>query len=453
MKQKILLLSMAATIGLVVFLTGKVMPHYSSVILLFIFTTLYTWLVTLAMVHKKRMESKRPKPINEDYQPTVSLVIAAHNEEAVIEQTVRELMRLDYPHYELLVMDDRSDDKTPEILQRLAGELGPRFRYHRRAQDAHPGKPAALNEALTLTASDVIAVFDADAYVAPDFLRRIVPFLADENVGAVQARKVIANADENWLTRCQNYEYSLDSHAQYGRDTIRGAVELRGNGQLVKREALEELGGWNPATLTDDLDLSTRLHIAGWDIRFAHKVCVYEEGIPRFGALLKQRRRWTEGALFRYLEHAGPLVRSRDVSMRTTLDMVAYFLEFMIPLWVVLDLVQLGLGFIVGDPTPARILSSLFVLPVATVGIVIAMVVAIIRFHRPPVGHALLWGIITGCYMALLWTPLVFGIMVKVLFQKKRRTRWDKTEHTGVAHKKMAAPAALSQAQQGTMAS
>jgi 1,2-diacylglycerol 3-beta-glucosyltransferase len=427
---------MVAVIGLVVFLTGKVMLHYSSLILLLIFTGLYTWLVTLAMVHKKRMELKRPQPINLDYQPTVSIVIAAHNEETVIEQTIREMMRLDYPKYELLVMDDRSTDETRNILKRLAEDFGPQFRYHFRSEDSYPGKPAALNEALAITDSEIICVFDADAAVESDFLRRIIPFLADANVGAVQARKIIANAEENWLTRCQNYEYALDSHAQYGRDTIRGAVELRGNGQLVKREALEEVNGWNKATLTDDLDLSTRLHIAGWDIRFAHKVCVYEEGIPQFGALLKQRRRWTEGTLFRYLEYSGPLLKSKEVSLRTTLDMIAYFLEFMIPLWVFLDLVQLGLGFVVGDPSLPRILSSLFVLPVATIGIIIAMIIAIIRFHRPTVGHAILWGIITGFYMAMLWTPLVFGIMVKVLWQKQRRTRWDKTEHTGSAHKK-----------------
>lgn len=436
MKQKLLLLSMVATIGLVVFLTGKVMLHYSSVILLLSFIAIYAWLVTLAMVHKKRTELKRPQPINHDYQPSVSVVIAAHNEETVIEQTLRDLMQLEYPNYELLVVDDRSDDGTRDILKRLGQELGPKFRYHLREEDAPPGKPSALNDALAITDSEVICVFDADAFVGTDFLNRIIPFLADENVGAVQARKVIVNADENWLTRCQNYEYAFDSHAQYGRDTIRGAVELRGNGQLVKREALEEVRGWNPATLTDDLDLSTRLHIAGWDIRFAHKVCVYEEGIPQFGALLKQRRRWTEGTLFRYLEYSGPLLKSRDVSLRTTLDMVAYFLEFMIPLWVFLDLVQLGLGFVVGDPTPTRILSSLFVLPVATVGIMITMIVAIIRFHRPSVGHAFLWGILTGLYMVMLWIPLVFGIMVKVLWQKKRRTRWDKTVHTGAAHKK-----------------
>jgi 1,2-diacylglycerol 3-beta-glucosyltransferase len=436
LKQKTLLISMILAVWLVVFLTGKVMPLYSSVMLLLVFMALYTWLLTLAMVHQKRMELKRPKPDTSNYLPKVSVVVAAHNEAIVIEETIRNLARLDYPNFELLVVDDRSTDATPEILKRLAAELGPVYRYHLRSGDDVPGKPAVLNQALTLTDGEVICVFDADAYVEPDFLRNIVPFLADENVGAVQARKVVANSGENWLTRCQNYEYSLDSHFQYGRDSVRGAVELRGNGQLVKREALEEVNGWNNHTLTDDLDLSTRLHIEGWDIRFAHKVPVYEEGITVFSSLLKQRRRWTEGTLFRYLEYAGPLIRSRKASLRTTLDMVAYLLEFLLPLWLVLDFVQLGWGMLTGDPSQIRILSSLLVVPVFCISMSIALVVAIIRFNRPRFSEALLWGILTGLYMTVIWFPLVFGIIVKVLFQAKRRTRWDKTEHTGASHRK-----------------
>lgn len=437
MKQKLLLSLMIGTLWLIVVLTGKVMPQYSSAILLLIFMLCYVWLLTLAMVHQKRMELKYPRPVNTAYQPRVSVVIAAHNEEAVIEPTVREMLKLDYPDYELLVMDDRSQDGTPEILERLASELkDPRYRYHLRPQEAFPGKPTVLNEALEMTDGEVICVFDADASVEPDFLSRILPFLADENVGAVQARKVIANAEENWLTRCQNYEYSLDSHFQYGRDSVRGAVELRGNGQLVKREALQEVGGWHPLTLTDDLDLSTRLHLDGWDIRFAHKVPVYEEGITRFKALLKQRRRWTEGTLWRYLEYAGKLLRSRKVSFRTRLDMVAYFLEFLLPLWLALDLVHLLVfGVILGDPVPMRILSSLVVIPVFAYCMSLALTVAIVRFNRPPLKEALLWANITGLYMTLVWFPLVFGIIVKVLFQPKRRLRWDKTEHAGKTHR------------------
>lgn len=440
-KSKLLLIALLVILWTVVYLTGKVMPQLSSVVLLVVFIVFYVWLLTLAMVHQKRLDLKKPRPVDTTYLPRVSVVIAAHNEETVIEQTIRNMLKLDYPDFELLVVDDRSQDNTPEILKRLAQELGDTpFRYHLRAADAFPGKPAVLNEALTITEGEVICVFDADAYVEPDFLRKIMPFLSDENVGAVQSRKVIANMEENWLTKCQAYEYALDAHFQYGRDSVRGAVELRGNGQLVKREALQEVGGWNNLTLTDDLDLSTRLHLEGWDIRFAHKVLVYEEGIVCFKALLKQRRRWTEGTIYRYLESAGSLLRSRKVSMRATLDMLAYFLEFSLPIWLAFDLVQLGYGLLLSDPVPMRILSSLVIIPIFCFSMSIALIVAIIRFHRPSPGQSILWGFITGLYMTVLWFPLVFGILVKILVQKKRRLRWDKTARSGSVYRPAASP-------------
>lgn len=406
------------------------MPLYSSVALLLIFVLFYTWLITLGMVHQKRMEIKRPKPLPKDYQPSVSVVVAAHNESQVIESTVKNLLNLDYPDFELLIVDDRSTDDTVDQIKALQQQLGlpSNLKYYCRPEDSLPGKPAALNDALEMTQGSIIAVFDADALVDPDFLKQMVPFLADDNVGAVQARKFIYNWQDNWLTHCQNDEYALDAHFQSGRDSIKGAVELRGNGQLVKREALNEVGGWNNYTLTDDLDLSTRLHIAGWDIRFARNTCVYEEGIQKFGALVKQRRRWTEGTLFRYIEHAQALLHSKAVSIRTMLDMVAYFLEFLLPIWLALDFIQLGWSVITSDPAPIRILSSLMVVPIFCICMSGALIIAILRFNRPKILSAVFWGFLTGCYMTAVWFPLVFGITVKVLFEKKRRTRWDKTE-------------------------
>ena len=86
---------------------------------------------------------------------------------------------------------------------------------------------------------EAILVFDADSRVENDFINQLIPYLASEDVGAVQARKVIVNKDYNYLTRCQNNEYAMDCFVQVGRDSVKGAVELRGNGELIKRKALD----------------------------------------------------------------------------------------------------------------------------------------------------------------------------------------------------------------------
>ena len=90
-------------------------------------------------------------------------------------------------------------------------------------------------------------------------MSKLIPYLEPKDVGAVQARKVIRNRNQNLLTRCQNNEYTMDTHFQAGRDSVKGAVELRGNGELIKRQAVEDIGGWNNYTIVDDLDMSTTL--------------------------------------------------------------------------------------------------------------------------------------------------------------------------------------------------
>ena len=288
-----------------------------------------------------------------------------------------------------------------------------------------------LNEALTLTSGDVICVFDADATVEPDFLRRIIPFLADANVGAVQARKVISNANYNLLTQCQNYEYSLDANNQCGRESIYGAVELRGNGQLIKRIAVEEVGGWNENSVTDDLDMSTRLHKSGWDIRFAHKVIVNEEGVVSAKALFKQRHRWTEGMMMRYLEHAGDILWSPEVSMRVRMDMLAYLVQFLFAIWMLFDGFQLFATMLEGDVNRVRLITSVIILPVVGFFTNIEILIAIIRFNRPPLLEALLSMLTTGAYMLTVWFPLTLILTVQLLFRRKRPIKWYKTEHTG----------------------
>ncbi|MEB3286770.1 MAG: glycosyltransferase family 2 protein [Vampirovibrionales bacterium] len=454
------------TFGLLV---NRFIPQVSALAMLIVLIVLYLWLLTLSMVHRKRMDLKRPRPINRAYQPKVSIIIAAHNEQNVIAQTVETMLALSYPDFEVLVMDDRSTDSTPVILQGLARKLDDaRFRYFVRPSDAFPGKSAVLNDALTLTDGEVICVFDADASVAPDFLYRIVPFLADDNVGAVQARKVIANADYNWLTHCQNYEYSLDAYVQCGRESVYGAVELRGNGELIKREALNDVDGFNNYSITDDLDVSTRLHLAGWDIRFAHKVLVFEEGITEFKPLLKQRKRWAEGSLVRYLENMDKLLITRNVSIRTMLDMIAYMVQFMLPLWVVLDLLALGVDAMFGEPTRTRVLSSLLITPIIAIGSSHTLVIAIIRFNcrANPDGplpwesvmkalpHALQWAGYTGLYMTSLWLPTTFAMTMKLLFNKERSLSWERTEHKGHSHQTLpVSPNASTDSDSGSVSS
>ncbi|EDX73837.1 glycosyl transferase, group 2 family protein [Coleofasciculus chthonoplastes PCC 7420] len=264
--------------------------------------------------------------------PFVSLLVAAKNEEAVIQNLVRMLCNLDYPQErcELWVINDHSTDKTPILLDQLAAEYDQLNVFHRDA-NATGGKSGALNQVLPLIKGDVIGVFDADAHVTQDLLRRVLPIFNQSRVGAVQVRKAIANGRLNFWTKGQMAEMALDSYFQNQRTAIGGIGELRGNGQFVRRAALERCGGWNEQTITDDLDLTIRLHLDRWDIRFLEFPAVDEEGVISTLSLWHQRSRWAEGGYQRYLDY-WRLIASNRLGLSKTIDLFSFLIiQYLLP--------------------------------------------------------------------------------------------------------------------------
>jgi len=411
----------------------KYVPIPSPIYILLGVMALYSVLIQVAQYHQKRKQRKLIKTgefekieaEKQIYKPYVSILVPAHNEEFVIKETIDNLLAIDYEQFELIIIDDRSTDNTAKVLKLLSEQHG-NFKYHIRDKKAFPGKSAVLNEILPETKGQVICIFDADARVNPDFLKKIIPYLADEDMGAVQARKVISNKDVNWLTRCQDNEYALDTHFQVGRDAIKGAVELRGNGQLVKKEALLDVGGWNNFTLTDDLDISTRLHLKGWDIRLCPDVCVYEEGVLSFLPLLRQRRRWVEGSIRRYLDYFFDVLFSKDISFRVSVDMWAYILEFILPIWLVSEYCIQGIKLIKGVEN--NILVTLSIIPAIALFFLSTLLYSMKKYKKMHLIESIKQSIETIFYMFIVWVPVVSFIVFKIIFFK-RTMDWGKTAH------------------------
>lgn len=391
-----------------------------------------------ATQYQKRLLKKHPPVINENYKPFVTIMIPAHNEEYVIANTVENVLQLDYPNFEIIVIDDRSSDNTDAVIRKLE-EKYDKVTALVRDKDAFPGKSAVLNDAFKIAKGDAVLVFDADATVEPDFLNKLIPLLEPADVGAVQARKIIRNKDFNFLTRCQNNEYTLDTNFQVGRDAVKGAVELRGNGELIKREALEDINGWNNYTITDDLDMSTRLHIKGWDIRFCPDACVYEEGIIYIFPLFRQRRRWLEGTIRRYLEYFGEAMRSKKMSLRARLDMAIYITQFIMPLWFMMEVVFRVIKLVTDKIDPYSLhnvlWSSLIVSAVVGLGFFAAIRYSLRRYDSVPRMKAFKQALETTVYFLIIWFPMELFICGKILFCKKDMN-WGKTAHGLVMEEK-----------------
>ena len=273
-----------------------------------------------------RQGDAEPAAVDQQSLPSLDVVVAARDEEGVVQRLVERLTSLRYPADRLStwVIDDGSQDRTPELLDALA-ERHPSLHVIHREPDAGGGKSGALNTALAQLSGEWLLVLDADAQLQDDLLERLVPYALDGGWSAVQLRKAVIDADCNWLTRAQAMEMALDAVIQTGRLAGDGVAELRGNGQLIKRSELERSGGFNEDTVTDDLDLSFRLLSHGALVGLLWDPPVQEEAVPGLVALWKQRQRWAEGGLQRFFDY-WPTLTSAQLSLRQRWDLASFFL-------------------------------------------------------------------------------------------------------------------------------
>ena len=287
-----------------------------------------------------RAEQPHSAPARSEPPPFVSVVVPARNEAAVIADIVADLVAQRYgppgrPRFEVVVLDDDSDDGTGALAAQAAVNAGaPEGLFRLLPRELIVGtktKGAALAIATPHLRGPTVAVVDADARVAPEFVARVMrAWSRDPGAAAIQARRHPINAGQSWLTAAQGEEQLMDLASQCGRRQADGTAELRGNGMFVQADALQSVGGWSSRAITEDLDLSTRLAAAGEHVALAPEVVVGEEAVTSLSDLWTQRMRWAEGSLRRLMEH-GPRLLSGSAPLGRKLDFLAFTGEFLIP--------------------------------------------------------------------------------------------------------------------------
>lgn len=261
------------------------------------FATHRSWLLWMS----RRSRSAIRRPWADDALPPVTVQIPLYNERAVARRVIDACASLSYPRHrlEIQVLDD-SDDDTVTIADECVRE------WQRRGVDIHHirrrsrigFKAGALAEGLAAARGEYVLIFDADFVPGADVLLRLLAPMQDPSVGMVQAAWSHLNRDQSGLTRAQSF--LLDGHflfEQGGRYGGRRFFNFNGTAGLWRRSCLEAAGGWRADTLTEDLDLSYRAQMAGWEFVYLDDVQVPAEVPDRVEALHVQQRRWAQGGI------------------------------------------------------------------------------------------------------------------------------------------------------------
>lgn len=401
------------------------MTPYQLAILIISLYTMGTMAICLPFKFKEGKQTKET--------PFVSILVPAKNEELVIENTVRSLFKIEYkksdgtPNYEVIIVDDNSTDSTFEILNGLKKEFSTLIPLHR--DTGKKGKSAVLNFAVPYTNGDYIAVFDADTIVEPDFLTKTMKFFSSENVAGVQGRVKIFNKNENLLARLQDYEFTIYAHMlQLSKAIFGGIMQLSGNGQIVRKKALIDVGGWNEMSATDDQDLTIKFLLKGNFVRYVPNAVIWQEAITKIYPLIRQRVRWAEGMFRCIYEYFFPVMLHKKLTLIQKIDGLSGLMRIVATLIVLIGYIQLSTLIVFPNLeyyTCHQIaqFSNIFMLFVFA-GVMIG---GLLKFYdkfkiMDLIRFPIYWFYNT---IWLIATPIGYWNSIK----NKNTIKWDKTEH------------------------
>jgi len=366
------------------------------------------------------------------FTPFVSIVVPAHNEEKVIWRLLERICEFLYPkeRLEVIVVDDGSKDGTGKIVDAFAGKCGFIKSLHR---SSACGKAAALNEALKHVHGEIVYFFDADYVPDVNFVEFANRAFYDLKVGVVQGCIRVLNLGK-WVSNVVSLEriggYRVD---QLARDILGLVPQFGGTVGGVRRSLLEALGGFDENVLAEDTDLTFRVYLAGYKIRYLQSLGSYDEAVEGWLGYWRQRKRWAKGHMQCFFKHFSPLIRSRNLTFREKLDglllLSIYFVPILVGLGWLLEFLCFLLGYGLFAGRTALLLTLIY----------------FVSGNLAPLSEIIVGVILEKRLDLLRYVPLLFvaftlnvfictKAFIEILVWKMRGKaclKWDKTVHKG----------------------
>jgi biofilm PGA synthesis N-glycosyltransferase PgaC len=391
------------------------------------------WTLTSLIFYTRNERDPLP-PLPDDELPFISVVVAAYCEERVIERTLAALLALDYPRYEIVVVDDGSTDRTVEILRPYAADGRIRLLEKRHNE----GKAMALNDAVPMLRGEIVTIVDADIQPRPDTLRHLAPHFRHGRVAAVAGNPQVTNT-ASLLAKVQATEFasivSVLRRAQrvWGRIlTVSGAI------CAFRKSAMVDVGLFDPEMATEDIALTWKLQRRFYDVRYEPRAVVAMQVPESLRALYQQRKRWATG-LAQVLRRNATMfadVRTRrlwPVFIEAILSVAwAYTAITMIAFWVISYTVGL-------QPLGANPLPNFWGMVIATIALVqLAVGVWLDRHYNREVGRFYLWAAMYPLFYWMLMLVITVTATPGALLGRRGKTSHWKTERVAVEDEPLA---------------
>jgi cellulose synthase/poly-beta-1,6-N-acetylglucosamine synthase-like glycosyltransferase len=423
---------------------GGSVIHELPIILVAVVSIIFSlrWLVLQVMVIRCYYRSFGKKVPHVDNWPLVSIMVPAHNEAPSIRATVRSLLAIDYPNFEVLVIDDGSKDETAEMARAFEGRHGPAV--CRVLKKPNGGKWSAHNFGLQYALGEFVLCVDADCSFAPNALRMMVRHMVDNEVGAVAGNGIVRNLN-GLLPFCQGMEYIYANAAFRIPQSESGAVLcVPGPIGLFRRTALDEVhakygelppdaptghysGPFQHDSFAEDFDLSIALLACGWKIIYEPRAVCYTEVPETLPGLISQRYRWTRGNLqvLTKLRRAYGGTESRQGKRMLRWMVCTYFVEMSCCFLFNHAFLVLTVGLLLGSSANAGFLTTYWLINLAQRGLFSAISLIL---HRERFRQILAWPVYEFYSSILLG-----GAMVIATIDQFRGTKmgWGREHRPG----------------------
>ncbi len=273
----------------------------------------------LLILYKRKSKNEVKNDAN--FLPQVTIQLPIYNEKYVIERLIDQITLLDYPKekLEIQVLDD-SNDETLEITKNKVYQTKQKgFDITHITREKNIGfKAGALQEGLLKCKGEFVAIFDADFLPEGDFLKKTLPYFKDINIGVIQTRWAHLNKSYSLLTQLQ--AFGLDAHftiEQSAKNAAQHFINFNGTAGIWRKSCIIDAGGWQSDTITEDLDLSYRAQMKGWEFKYLEEVDCPAELPVTMSALKNQQFRWTKGAAETAKKHLLKFLKTPNIKLGT----------------------------------------------------------------------------------------------------------------------------------------